>query len=98
MSSSLPGQPFDVGIGFLPGVPVGAGAITTPGGQILNLNVADPTLSFLLGLQFSLPISNLTIPFALQAPATLNLQLVVLNPGVVDGFSLSALNSFIVTP
>ena len=98
MVSNLPGQPFDIGIGFQLGVPVGAGAITTPGGQILNLNVSDPSLSFLLGLQFTLPISNLTLPFALQTPATMSLQLVVLNPGVVDGFSLSALNTLIVTP
>ena len=80
------------------GVPLGAGALPTPGGQIVNLDLTDPTLTFVLGLGFVVPFAPISSSFSIGSPGILSAQLLVLDPGLADGLALSALNTLVVTP
>jgi hypothetical protein len=77
-------------------VPLGGGGISTAGGQTINLDLTDPNLVFLFGLQFGLPFVPVNANVGLPVPGTLSFQLVILDPTQVAGFSLSALNTLIV--
>ncbi len=92
LSSSNPGNAWDLAITVGPGVPVTAGGFYTGGGQIVNINVFDPTLSFLNGLTFAVPFANFTLPLQLSAPFDVSAQMIILDALSPDGFTLSQLN------
>lgn len=94
-TSSLTGAGWDAGVSALPGVPLGGGAIPTPGGQIVNLNFTDPNLVILFGMQFTNAFAAANLNWSLPVPGTSSAQLIVLDPGQLDGFALSAVNSLI---
>lgn len=95
LSSQLVGAGWEVGI--TPGsmVTVSGGAVTTPGGQIVNIDVAAPGVTYLYGglaPDFSTPFPAPTFQIPFLAPPTVgstSFQLGVLNVGHPDGFSLS---------
>ncbi len=72
-------------------LPRNAGGILIPSsGQVVNLDLANPALTFLGGLQFSLAPLPWTIPFVYGASTSLQAQLVRLDPTSPAGFLLSA--------
>ncbi len=87
-SSSLP---WDLGLTIGASlVPVSGGAITTGSGQIVNLNLVHPSLTFLNGLAFAFPFAPLSLPFSVPALPSIQAQMVNLSASNPDGFTLSA--------
>jgi hypothetical protein len=70
---------WEAGIGALPLVPrSGTGSLSTPGGQVVNLDLGDPALQFLFGGPGPSPVpfpGNLIVGFtAGPAPLTATIQ------------------------
>ncbi len=90
-NSSNIGQPWDLAYTLgAPIIPASMGGIVTAGGQIVNLNIASPTLGFLNGLTFAIPFGGFTLPFVLPPLGELDVQSIIIDPANPDGFSLSA--------
>jgi hypothetical protein len=94
VGSTLVGNGHDMLIGLAPTVPASGGGFTTPNGQVINMNLADPTAFFLFGsggLVLGLPpfTGNYSIPVTPLAPLGVSAQVLVLDPGNLDGASLS---------
>ena len=75
-------------------VPIGGGAVTSPNGQILNLNIAVPTSLFIFGGSLANPVvspypGSLSLPFTATAPISAAAQMIILDPAHLDGFALS---------
>ncbi len=97
-SSTLLGSPFDIAY-TVPetSVAASAGGFTTPGAQIVNLNLLAPSLGFALGglSPFTFPYSMpLALPIASPVPLTVAAQMVIIDPSSADGFTLSAVADF----
>jgi len=92
-NSSNFGMPWDVGYAVgAPGRAASAGGITVPGGQIVNLDLTAPSLSYLNGFSFTSPFgAALSLPLTSPVPVSTTGQMVVLDPGQAPGFALSAL-------
>jgi len=84
------GLPWDLASTLSAPVPLGQGAIASAGGEVLNLNVFDPSLSFMLGLSFAVPFAPSTSYFTIPVPLGMSFQMVNANPAAPDGFSLSS--------
>jgi hypothetical protein len=93
-ASTNVGLGFDTAVALAPLVPLGAGALVTGNGQIINMDLTAPTLLFLNGG----PLPTFVVPFpgnftfnfgAPTGPFTISAQMVVLDPGHPDGASLS---------
>ena len=99
LSSTNVGSPWDVGytVGVLSGSLSAAGFVT-PGGQTVNIDLTDPSFTFLNGGTFtgnsfanaSIPISAANVVFAGQ--------LAVVNPGGADNIALSHANDVSFVP
>jgi hypothetical protein len=93
LQSTQPGMPWDAVVALSPAAPLGAGALATPGGQILNLDLLSPAFFFLNGGPSALlqPFpGNFTLPFATPSPPfTLSLQMFILSTSHPDGLVLS---------
>jgi hypothetical protein len=89
LSSANQGQPWEVVIGVAPLVPRGAGAISLPDGQVLNVLLSDPALTLLWNQFLSPPFSNAVLPVSFPFPGTLSIQMAVLDPTATTGVSLS---------
>jgi hypothetical protein len=72
-----------------PMLPVGQGGVQLGSGQIINLNLASPTLGFLNGLLLPPFPGNFSIPLSSSAPLLVTAQMLVLNPGSPEGIALS---------
>ncbi len=92
------GQPWDVGVGLAPLIPASAGAPTTSSGQIVNLNLTDPSFSlwfnFLLGPPWG-PTTSLSLPFSFSVPTSLSAQMIVVAPSNPSGIALSQPVTFV---
>lgn len=86
------GQPWDVGFGLVPLVPASAGALVTSDGQIVNLDLTDPTFAlwfnFFQGPGWG-PLTSLSIPFSLPSATAVSAQMIVVDPGLLSGVALS---------
>lgn len=92
-SSSSTGLPWDVGLTSIPAVAGNAGGILTPGGQLINIDVTDPSYTSLFGLSFVNAFTNLTgVAVSSPGPAMISGQLAVVDPGGPDGIALSHVN------
>lgn len=108
ITSGCIGSPITVNIGALavgngyeiltslaPLVPAGGGALVTGNGQIVNVNLGDPTTSFLFGLTFPpfpTPFggsSPVAIPLGLPGAPVLAAQFAILDGSHPDGFRLA---------
>jgi len=91
-SSFNVGQPWDLGSGIAPLVPTSAGALLSSDGQIVNLDVTDPTLStwfnFMQGPNWG-PLLALSIPFSIPSAASISAQMIVASPALPSGVALS---------
>ncbi len=90
VASTNAGSPFEIIFGTAPLVRGSFGALATPGGQYVNVDLADPNIGFVLGLTFSVPFASATVPFASPTPMNISTQLVNIDPTHVDGLALSA--------
>jgi hypothetical protein len=98
LQSAIPAQPWDVALSFIPGV---ASGFTTGSGQIINVNLGDPALTFLNGGFMASPLGPLPLTIPIVTPAanlTISTQLAVVDPAHPDGASLSALCQVDVAP
>lgn len=84
----LAGAPFDVVLTAGNVVSATGGGLVLSSGQIFNLNIADPTLTYAFG-GFTSPLFPVTLPYTLAFPLDLSLQLAAITPGAPDGISLS---------
>lgn len=83
------GSPWDMAYTAGPAVASNSGGLTTPGGQRLNIDLADPTLAFLHGFSFLVPFANASVPLTIGASVDITAQMVVVAPVNPDGFTLS---------
>jgi hypothetical protein len=87
--STNTGMPWELGFGVAPLVPQASGALTTGGGQIVNLDLADPTFGVLWNYFQSPGFVNATIPFSVPNPASVSIQMLVVAPSLLDGVAIS---------
>ena len=95
LSTSVPATLYDLALTAPAGlVPSNAGGFLTPGGQHVNMDLTDPSLTMVFGGSFATPFvpypGPLTLPLVMPAPAALSSQMIVLDATAVDGFRLSA--------
>ncbi|MAG57348.1 MAG: hypothetical protein CMJ83_13730 [Planctomycetes bacterium] len=84
------GNPWDVALTIAPAVPAGGGALTTGGGQLLNIDIADPSFVTVFNLLAnSPPFANLSVPLNFPGPATWAMQMVVIDPTTVSSLAFS---------
>jgi hypothetical protein len=86
---SLVGNPFEILVGLAPLVPVGNGALIAPDGQILNIDLTDPTLVVIYNLFQSPPFSPFSIPFSFPSPVAFSLQAAIIDPMALAGLRLT---------
>jgi hypothetical protein len=89
VTSTAVGMPWELAIGTLPLVPAFGGAMVLADGQILNVNLGDPSLFFLWNGFASPPFSSVVIPVTFNAAANYSTQMGVLDPLSPTGISLS---------
>ena len=89
--SFLQGNAWDLGYGVAPLIPRNAGALVSSDGQIVNLDLTDPTLSTWFGATFtnSPPFQNFNMNFSFPFAVSLSGQLAVIAPNLSDGIALS---------
>lgn len=68
--------------------PLSGIGVASPGGQIVNIDLA--AANFLLGLAFTVPLGNVSLPNAVGFPVTASAQMVVFDPTHPESFRLSA--------
>ncbi len=91
--SPFTGNAYDLAAAFAPPVPKNApGSLTTPAGQLVNVDFTQPVL-FLIGgvAPGSVPFPGpFAVPFTVPAaPFVVTVQMVIVDPSNADGFSLS---------
>jgi len=93
LSSVNVGLPHDIGITYgAMTVPLG---FITPGNQVVNIDIANPTFSFLYGGTAALnpvapfPAPMYQVPFSVSAPFIASTQMVVSDPASAIGLTLS---------
>lgn len=96
LSSTNVGQPWDLVWGMAPLVPLSAGGLATPLGQIVNLDLADPTLGLWFNFLLSPPFVNGSVPFRSPVPISLSMQVMVGAPSMPSGIAISQPNRLIV--
>lgn len=94
VGSTLVGNVHDLAVMFNPLIGASAGGVTTVGGQVLNLNLADPSLYYLYGPSGPFTGSNFftgnyAINFTPMVVLTASAQMGIADPGSADGFVLS---------
>ncbi|NRA95809.1 MAG: hypothetical protein HRU14_06320 [Planctomycetes bacterium] len=94
VSSTNLGLPYEIGISQLPGVAVGSGAQVLANGEIINLDLGDPSLYYLYGLSFSVPFTPFSATFSYPAPVSLSAQMANVDPSMVPGIAVSALTEY----
>jgi hypothetical protein len=87
----LIGNGYEIVVSNAALVPAGGGAVVTGNGQIVNVNLADPSTGFLWGLTFPpFPVPlGLTVPLAMPGIPLIAAQLAILDGSHPDGFRLS---------
>jgi len=83
------GSPWDVGTTVGPLFPASGGGAFTPGGQVVNLNLGDPTLSFFFSQFQSPPFVAYSQGVNIPASALIRAQMAVVDPAMASGYSLS---------
>jgi len=87
--SSNVGTVWDVGMGAAPLVPAFGGAFLTLDGDLINIDLADPSFSFLWSGFASPPFANVTLPISFTGAASISGQLAVGDPTSITGARLS---------
>jgi hypothetical protein len=96
LSSTNAGMPWELGFGLAPLLSTSSGALVTPGGQMLNLDLADPSLGTLWNFFQGPGFQSVQIPISVPTPIGVSLQLLVAEPYMPCGVCLSQPTRFIV--
>lgn len=89
-ASTEVGQPWDFGYAFAPSIPGSATGIQTPGGQMLNVDIFDPSFTYYNGGNFNVPFpGNFSLPVTIPSNGTASMQSVHIAPAHPDGIALS---------
>ncbi|NRA95976.1 MAG: hypothetical protein HRU14_07165 [Planctomycetes bacterium] len=89
-STTLIGAPWDIAIGVLPLVPASAGGFTLADGQIVNIDLTDPALTYLFTPSFSgFPFVNLGGTLGTAIPMVRSFQMGLIDPATASGFRVS---------
>lgn len=89
------GLPWDAAVVVQKPVPVGGGGFALPDGQIVNVNLLDPQLTYQYGgvapsFTASTFLANLILPFPIaNLEISRGMQIIVADPGAPLGFALS---------
>lgn len=97
MSATAAGAPFDLVYTVTPAIPASGGSFVTVHGQVVNLNLGDPTLTALFGLSGSVPFVDASIPVTIGLAVDATVQMVVVDAMSPDGISISQANELHVT-
>lgn len=97
LNSTLLGAGWEVGFHLGSAVSASGGGLTLPNGNVLNLDLANPTLTLLNGGAFPPFPGPLSVPVSFPAPLTLVAQMAVLDPSTPGGVRLSQANELIVS-
>jgi hypothetical protein len=91
------GQPWDLAYGTMSLIPRSQCALQASDGQVVNLNLTDPSVgSWFNVLQNSPGFSNFTLFPTINQPMTLSMQLIVVSPGLPALVGLSQPNRLII--
>ena len=80
LNSTLVGNGWEVGFHLGTGVSAFGGGITLPNGNVLNLDLSNPTFTLLNGGTFPPFPGPINVPVSFPAPLTLVAQMAVLDP------------------
>ncbi|NRA95031.1 MAG: hypothetical protein HRU14_02360 [Planctomycetes bacterium] len=90
LSSFNLGAAWDLGYAAVPLLPASAGGLMTGGGQIINLDFADPSFGTWFNfLATSPPFVSLAVPFAIPVSTAISAQFGIADPSLPDGLALS---------
>lgn len=90
LSSTNLGAMWDVGSTTVPLLPASSGGLVTGGGQIINLDLSDPSFGTWFNLlATSPPFGGVNVPFAIPTAATVSAQFGIVDPVAPDGVALS---------
>ncbi|MEE2712589.1 MAG: hypothetical protein VX913_07440 [Planctomycetota bacterium] len=96
-STTLVGAPWDIVIGVAPLVSASAGGITLTDGQIVNVDLTDPALTYLFTPTFNgFPFVNLSGTLGTGFAMTRSFQMGLIDPGTASGLRLSQATHLIV--
>jgi hypothetical protein len=98
VTSNLVGQGWEFILTPFPGVSAAQGALTTPGGQLVNIDLAAGSIFLFNNLSFPPWISSFSLPYQFPGPVPfLGAQLQIFDPSHPDNSRLSALAQFSVS-
>ena len=97
LNSTLLGNGWDVGFHLGSGVSAFGGGITLPNGNVLNLDLSNPTFTLLNGGTFPPFPGPINVPVSFPVPLTLVAQMAVIDPSTIGGVRLSQANELIVS-
>lgn len=90
LSSTNTGLPWDLAFTVNPMVSLSAGALTAPDGQIVNLDITDPTFSTWFDQMTTSPgFTNISTHFFMPVAQNLSVQAATVDPTTVSGLALS---------
>jgi hypothetical protein len=89
VNSTQTGAPWDIVLGSLPLATPATGGLVLPGGQLLNVSIADPSFGFLFGFFQGPPFASAAFPLSSSFALTLSGQMAVIDPAQAAGVSLS---------
>lgn len=88
-SSTNTGAPWELIFGLSPLVTATGGGIVDPEGQIVNIDLTDPTLTFLFNGFQGPGFATAALPFTPTAAASLSIQMAVADPIAIVGLRVS---------
>lgn len=83
------GMPWELGYGIAPLVPLSAGGVGTADGQVINLDLTDPTFSTLWNLFQSPGFVNAALPFSVAGQVSVSTQMLIAAPAMATGLAIS---------
>ena len=92
LNSTLVGNGWEVGFHLGTAVSAFGGGITLANGNVLNLDLSNPTFTLLNGGTFPPFPGPITVPVSFPAPFTLVSQMAVIDPSTPGGVRLSQAN------
>jgi hypothetical protein len=90
------GQPWELLLGTAPLIPLSGGAFVTADSQVINVDLGDPTLVYLWSLFQSPGFATAVVPFSVPSAASLSAQMLVVDPAMLVGVSISQPTALVV--
>ena len=98
MDTNVPAAAWELAYTLSPTLPLGGGALALPGGEIVNVDLANPGLTFFNGV-FGTPWGGSPVNINVTLPGgTYGGQFAVTNPAAVSGFTFGGAVDLSVAP